>query len=92
MLVRVRNIGVIEPEAAVYRGFKCPRCINQNAGDLPMVTDQDWFERKSTIYDNDGRTTVPKKAMDTLGLADGDKIKFVNADGIIIIKKLEEQH
>lgn len=56
-----------------------------------MSARQQWSERKATIYDDEGRSTVPKRVRDELGLEPGDEVKFVNADGVIIFKKKEQE-
>jgi len=52
-----------------------------------MIVPENWDKTESTIYDDEGRSVVPKPVRKELDLEPGDKIQFVNAEGIIVVKK-----
>jgi len=78
-------------KTAVYRGFKYPRPLNQYARCLTVSAKNDWSERTTKIYDDEGRSMIPLRVRRMLDLSPGDEVKFINADGVVVLKKVEDE-
>jgi len=46
---------------------------------------------KTTVYDGDGKTSIPKDVRDELGIEEGDKIKWMVKDGKIVSQKVGQE-
>lgn len=45
----------------------------------------------ATVYDDDGRTTIPQEIRQRMGLSPGDKVEYVWVDGTVIVNKKDEE-
>jgi len=55
-----------------------------------MSAKPQWYETTAKIYDEEGRSTVPRQVRSMLDLDAGDKVKYINADGVVVCKKVQE--
>ena len=55
-----------------------------------MSANTEILERESKIYDDEGRTLIPSKVRDKVGLKKGDTLRFVVIEGDIKIIKCND--